>query len=158
MSNYILKFYLCNQLIISFVTLIKIAMISMLKRLRYAYTTLSCAFLLASFVLFTSCNTSNNPPAQKFQIAHPEWSYNATIYEVNLRQYTPSGTLNEFKNHIPELKKLGVKIIWFMPIYPIGEVNRKGSLGSYYAVNDYMRLELFKRSSKVWRYRLEWLC
>ncbi|HUW07238.1 MAG TPA: alpha-amylase family glycosyl hydrolase [Williamwhitmania sp.] len=114
---------------------------SMLKRLRSSYTGLGFAILLATFVLFSSCNnTGNNQPAQKFQVAHPEWSYNATIYEVNLRQYTPSGTLTEFKSHIPELKKLGVKIIWFMPIYPIGEVNRKGSLGSYYSVKDYMKV------------------
>ncbi|HUX53854.1 MAG TPA: alpha-amylase family glycosyl hydrolase [Williamwhitmania sp.] len=113
---------------------------SMLKRLRSSYTGLGFAILLATFVLFSSCNTGNNQPAQKFQVAHPEWSYNATIYEVNLRQYTPSGTLTEFKSHIPELKKLGVKIIWFMPIYPIGEVNRKGTLGSYYSIKDYLKV------------------
>ena len=67
----------------------------------------------------------------------PEWSNNLTIYEVNLRQYTPQGTLRAFREHLPRLKSLGVGILWFMPIQPIGAVNRKGTLGSYYSVQDY---------------------
>lgn len=66
-----------------------------------------------------------------------EWSKNLTIYEVNLRQYTPSGTIKEFENHLPRLKELGVGILWFMPIQPIGSLNRKGTLGSYYSIKDY---------------------
>ena len=67
----------------------------------------------------------------------PEWSNNLTIYEVNLRQYTPQGTLRAFREHLPRLKSLGVGILWFMPIQPIGAVSRKGTLGSYYSVQDY---------------------
>ena len=67
----------------------------------------------------------------------PEWSNNLTIYEVNLRQYTPQGTIRAFREHLPRLKSLGVGILWFMPIQPIGTVNRKGTLGSYYSVQDY---------------------
>ena len=59
------------------------------------------------------------------------------IYEVNIRQYTPEGTFKAFEKHLPHLKDLGVDILWLMPIHPIGEKNRKGSLGSYYAVKDY---------------------
>ena len=70
-------------------------------------------------------------------VNHPEWSRNAVIYEVNLRQYTPSASVKEFGTHLPRLKELGVDILWFMPIHPISEVNRKGELGSYYAVKDY---------------------
>lgn len=65
------------------------------------------------------------------------WSKNLTLYEVNLRQYTRSGTFREFETHLPRLKKLGVGILWFMPIQPIGKKNRKGSLGSYYSIHDY---------------------
>lgn len=68
---------------------------------------------------------------------HPEWSKNATIYEVNLRQYSEAGTFKEFEKSIPRLKAMGVDILWLMPIHPIGEKNRKGTLGSYYAVKDY---------------------
>ena len=67
----------------------------------------------------------------------PEWSHNATIYEVNLRQYSQAGTFAEFEKHLPRLKEMGVKILWFMPIHPIGEKNRKGTLGSYYSVKNY---------------------
>ena len=56
----------------------------------------------------------------------------AVIYEVNLRQYTENGDIASFKEHLPRLKNIGVDILWFMPIYPIGIKNRKGSLGSYY--------------------------
>jgi glycosidase len=65
------------------------------------------------------------------------WSKNANIYEVNIRQYTQEGTFKAFAAHLPRLKKMGVDILWLMPIQPIGEKNRKGTLGSYYAVRDY---------------------
>jgi glycosidase len=70
-------------------------------------------------------------------VAHVAWSKNANIYEVNIRQYTPEGTFKAFAAHLPRLKKMGVDILWLMPIQPIGEKNRKGTLGSYYAVRDY---------------------
>ncbi|MEG1649189.1 MAG: alpha-amylase family glycosyl hydrolase [Rikenellaceae bacterium] len=63
--------------------------------------------------------------------------YNGSIYEVNIRQYTPEGTFKAFLPHIPRLKKLGIETLWFMPIYPIGVTNRKGTLGSYYSISDY---------------------
>jgi len=67
----------------------------------------------------------------------PEWAKNATIYEVNIRQFTTEGTFKAFETHLPRLKKMGVDILWLMPIHPIGVENRKGSLGSYYAISDY---------------------
>lgn len=71
------------------------------------------------------------------QAIFPDWSQNAVIYEVNVRQYTPEGTFEAFSKHLPRLKEMGVDILWFMPIYPISEKNRKGTLGSYYAIRDY---------------------
>lgn len=67
----------------------------------------------------------------------PEWSYDKAIYEVNLRQFTEQGNIKEFQKYLPRLKELGADILWFMPIHPIGEKNRKGTLGSYYSVKDY---------------------
>ena len=61
----------------------------------------------------------------------------ATIYEVNIRQYTIEGTIEAFIQHLPRLKKMGVDIIWLMPMHPIGKTNRKGSLGSYYSISDF---------------------
>ena len=76
-------------------------------------------------------------PKEYVEITHPEWSKNATIYEVNVRQYTPEGNFKAFEKHLPRLKNMGVDIIWLMPIHPIGEKNRKGKLGSYYSVKDF---------------------
>jgi glycosidase len=71
-------------------------------------------------------------------VTHPEWSYNKTIYEVNIRQYSEEGTFKAFEEHLPRLQEMGIGILWFMPIHPIGVVNRKGNLGSYYSVKDYL--------------------
>ena len=71
------------------------------------------------------------------ELQHPEWSKNSSIYEVNIRQFTPEGTFKAFEAHLPRLKELGVDIIWLMPIHPIGALNRKGGKGSYYSVKDY---------------------
>lgn len=67
----------------------------------------------------------------------PDWAKKSVLYEVNIRQYTPEGTFKAFEAHLPRLKELGVDILWIMPIHPISVKNRKGSLGSYYAVQDY---------------------
>src|SRR6185503_18036341 len=57
---------------------------------------------------------------------HPSWSKTAVIYEVNVRQYTPEGTIAALQPHLPRLKALGVDILWIMPVQPIGKKNRKG--------------------------------
>ena len=67
----------------------------------------------------------------------PEWAASDNIYEVNVRQYTEEGTLKAFQSHLPRLAEMGVDILWFMPIQPIGLENRKGELGSYYSISDY---------------------
>ncbi len=82
-------------------------------------------------------NTQVVNKAPESFVKHPQWSKNANIYEVNIRQYTKEGTFKAFEEHLPRLKKMGVDILWIMPIFPISEKNRKGSLGSYYAVSDY---------------------
>lgn len=78
------------------------------------------------------------PTAPQGSVAHVAWSRQATIYEVNLRQYTPEGTFNAFAAHLPRLKRMGVAIVWLMPVHPIGQRHRKGTLGSGYAVRDHL--------------------
>jgi glycosidase len=73
----------------------------------------------------------------KTEVNHPDWASNAVIYEVNLRQGTPERTFKGFEKQLPRLKELGVDVLWLMPIHPISKLNRKGTLGSYYAVADY---------------------
>jgi len=67
----------------------------------------------------------------------PEWVRHTTIYEVNVRQYSREGTFAAIEADLPRIRDLGVGTLWFMPIHPIGEENRKGTRGSYYAVRDY---------------------
>ena len=117
---------------------------------------------LAVLTLF-SCKNETEKTAEnsKTEIAKfsPEVEESAVIYEVNIRQYSPEGTFNAFTKDIPQLKELGVKIIWVMPIFPISQTKRKATggddskfasempkeeqhkyLGSYYAVSDFKKV------------------
>ena len=76
-------------------------------------------------------------PAVRSPVVHPAWTRQAVIYEVNVRQFTPEGTLRAFESHLPRLQRLGVDVLWLMPIQPIGVKNRKGLLGSPYSIADY---------------------
>jgi cyclomaltodextrinase / maltogenic alpha-amylase / neopullulanase len=88
--------------------------------------------ILISFVVACSGKTEVESSSNSL-----EWLKSATIYELNTRQFTPEGTFAAAQERLPELKDLGVRVIWLMPIHPIGELNRKGSLGSYYSIKDY---------------------
>lgn len=68
---------------------------------------------------------------------HAVWSYDAVVYEMNVRQLTEEGTLLMAMRHLQHLKDMGVDAVWLMPVYPIGVVERKGELGSYYSISDY---------------------
>lgn len=117
--------------------------------------------LTAMFVI--GCKNENKSSATETpkEIAEfsPEVEENAVIYEVNIRQYSPEGTFNAFTKDIPQLKELGVKIIWVMPIFPISQTKRKATggddskfasdmpaaeqhkyLGSYYAISDFKKV------------------
>ena len=76
-------------------------------------------------------------PLASAEVHHPDWAKNATIYEVNVRQYSPEGTFAAVDRALPRLKLMGIDILWLMPVHPIGQERRKGPLGSYYAVADY---------------------
>ncbi|GAB4091437.1 alpha-amylase family glycosyl hydrolase [Flaviaesturariibacter terrae] len=67
----------------------------------------------------------------------PSWILRTNVYEVNLRQYTPEGTMAAFRPHMPRLREMGVETLWFMPLTPISQERKKGSMGSYYACSDY---------------------
>lgn len=104
------------------------------------------ALLVLATALAAACHPTPDQAAKASQsvtitdpdsVVHPAWSRNAVIYEVNVRQYTPDGTLAALQRHLPRLKDLGVDIVWVMPVQPIGKKNRKGVLGSYYSISDY---------------------
>lgn len=106
----------------------------------------SIRILLVAFVLFTSCKGAKKTTdvAASTQDVVPavanNWYKNSNIYEVNLRQYSTEGTFKAFAKSLPRLKDMGVEILWFMPITPIGIEGRKMTekdMGSYYAVRNY---------------------
>lgn len=97
----------------------------------------SIAATLAIFGLVLGVpNTASVSPALAVS-STPTWMKDAVIYEVNVRQYTDAGTFDAFATHLPRLKALGVDVLWFMPIFPISQLNRKGTLGSPYSIADY---------------------
>ncbi len=112
-----------------------------------SYFWIGLGLTLVTLVFIWSCkdsktteSTDKDETAKAVDIVKstlPNWAKNANIYEVNLRQFTPEGTINAFEAHLPRLKEMGVDILWFMPMHPISKKNRKGTLGSYYAVQDY---------------------
>lgn len=67
----------------------------------------------------------------------PDWLRNAVVYEIFPRNFSPAGDLNGITVRLDELKDLGADVLWLMPIHPIGEKLRKGSLGSPYSVRDF---------------------
>lgn len=90
--------------------------------------------LVHSFLIVVAFAQTKKTPVT---FTHPAWIMQGNVYEVNVRQYTPEGTFNAFAKHLNRLKAMGVQTLWFMPLNPISKVDRKGTLGSYYAVSDY---------------------
>ncbi len=87
--------------------------------------------LIATAILLAACSSTPK------EIQHAEWTNGSTVYELNVRQFTPEGTFEAALTYLPIIRNMGADILWVMPIYPIGELNRKGTLGSYYAIKDY---------------------
>lgn len=99
---------------------------------------------LAVLLIFVACRQNAEPATTNAEVPVsfekprvPDWHKNAVIYEVNLRHYTKEGNFKSFEAELPRLKGMGIDILWFMPIQPISVKNRKGELGSPYAVADY---------------------
>ena len=90
--------------------------------------------LIAAVAAIAACCPKEKPAV------HPEWSYNSVMYEVNVRQYSPESSFAGVQAQLPRLKELGVDILWLMPMYEIGVEGRKGTLGSYYAISDYCKV------------------
>ncbi len=80
---------------------------------------------------------SRYDPAPQVLLRHPDWAVNASIYQINTRQFSAEGTFAGAARQLPRLADLGVKILWLMPVHEIGRTGRKGVLGSPYAVRDH---------------------
>lgn len=97
-------------------------------------------FIVFVAIFQISCNNQTENKTQPTKDANLAWPAQSNIYEVNLRQYSSAGTIREFEKALTRLKDMGVEVLWFMPITPIGLEGRKMSekeMGSYYAVKDY---------------------
>jgi glycosidase len=100
--------------------------------------------LFAMAAIFSGCKLFRKEAPKA--TPYPEWAKNSVIYEINTRQYSPEGTFKALKADLPRIKDLGIDILWFMPVYPIGEKDRKfqagdkTSLGSYYSIRDYQMI------------------
>lgn len=101
------------------------------------------SLLILSGILLLACNNNTQTTAEpkketkKMTFKKADWINNTDVYEVNLRQYSQEGTFNAFQKELPRLKEMGVSTLWFMPITPVAQQNKKGTLGSQYACSDY---------------------
>lgn len=100
------------------------------------------AFTVAALVASASLTSANpaNAPQIHFGssvLPAPEWILDDTIYELNIRQFSQEGNFAAAEKQLDRIHDLGIETIWLMPIHPIGQINRKGGLGSYYSVADY---------------------
>lgn len=93
--------------------------------------------LAAALIAAPALAESGYAPRPLVEIEPAAWTRDAVLYQMNTRQFTAEGTFAAAQKHLPRLADMGVDIIWLMPIHPVGELNRKGSLGSPYAVRDY---------------------
>ncbi len=88
--------------------------------------------------LLTAASTFALPTMSPAAVTRPlRWARQSTLYQINIRQYSSAGTFKAVEQDLPRLKKLGVEILWLMPVQPIGKKERKGTLGSYYSISDY---------------------
>lgn len=71
----------------------------------------------------------------------PSWMDQAIFYEIFPRAFSPAGTLNGVTVKLDDLQKLGVNVLWLMPIHPIGKIKKMGAYGSVYAVSDYYAVD-----------------
>lgn len=105
--------------------------------LKTSFKAVMAAVMLAASSAYAPSACAEDFGDKAFSGTHVDWAPGAVIYEVNLRQGTSGRTLKSYSDELPRLKDLGVDVVWLMPVHPISELNRKGTLGSYYAVKDY---------------------
>src|SRR2546423_15664582 len=66
-----------------------------------------------------------------------DWVRDGVIYEIYPRDFSSEGNFKGITAQLDRLKELGVTVLWLMPIHPIGQERKKGTIGSPYAVRDY---------------------
>src|SRR5690242_8377334 len=97
---------------------------------------LTISLLLVSSVL-TAAPQSGRDVSKETARPVRDWVRDGVIYEIYPRAFSQQGNFNAITARLDELKDLGVTILWLMPIHPIGQEKKKGTIGSPYAVRDY---------------------
>jgi 1,4-alpha-glucan branching enzyme len=97
--------------------------------------------LLAAGCLFAGAVHAEQDFSRTTAAAGPRWLRDGVIYEIFPRDFSPAGNLAGVTARLDDLKKLGVTILWIMPIHPIGEKYRKGEFGSPYSISDYYAVD-----------------
>ena len=106
------------------------------------FVVLACFLAASPGTGFTSFAQEPDPAIASLEARHsPDWLKSGTIYQVFVRSFSASGDLNGVTARLDDLHSLGVKIVWLMPIHPDGQIKKKGSLGSPYAVRDYYGID-----------------
>lgn len=106
----------------------------------------SC-FSIATILAVLICQPSNHCHADGADFSGmaakrtPQWIRDAVIYEIFTRNFSSDGNFNAVTARLDELNRLGVDVLWLMPIHPIGKIARKGSIGSPYAISDYYAID-----------------
>lgn len=91
-----------------------------------------CCALFVIFLLFFSVRTH--------ACEGPNWVREGVIYSLFLRNFSSEGNFNSATEKLEDLKKLGITIVWLLPIHPIGQAMKKGTIGSPYSIKDYYEI------------------
>ena len=96
--------------------------------------------LLTAMTALSPCpsTATNQASPQQSALRAPEWLRESVVYEIFPRNFSEEGTFEAITGRLDELKDLGVDVLWLMPIHPLGEKLKKGTIGSPYAVRDYL--------------------
>ena len=103
----------------------------------------SALFTIVALAPGTRLFAQQADPAIASQAARPSpaWLKSAVIYQIFTRSFSPEGNLNGVTSRLDDLHSLGVNVLWLMPIHPLGQLKKKGTLGSSYAVRDYYAID-----------------
>ena len=107
-----------------------------MEKQRYLFALLLLALLWAGFQPAVAQEVGQEARTEAVPV-RPDWVTDAVVYELFIQDFTPEGTFQAIIPRLPELKNLGVTVLWLMPIHPYGVERKKGELGSPYAVRDY---------------------
>jgi len=103
------------------------------------------AALAACFSLAAACpavaRSAQAPIAARALAPDTSWVARSAIYEVFVRDFSPSGDFRGVIAGLDRIQAAGADVVWLMPIYPVGVLNRKGPLGSPYSVRDYRGID-----------------